>query len=61
VVFSRNFDVARNAMASLRPEIASKMVEPVIYNRATYSCAAVTMARYDWPGVEGLPSSATQQ
>jgi hypothetical protein len=47
-------------MASLRPEIAPKMVEPVIYNRATYSCAAVTMARYDWPGMEGLPASTGQ-
>jgi hypothetical protein len=60
VVFSRNFEVARDAMASLRPEIAPKMVEPVIYNRATYSCAAVTMARYDWPGMEGLPASTGQ-
>ena len=55
IVYSRNFAAAREAMASLRPDIASKMVEPALYNRATYSCAAVTMDRFDWPGMEALP------
>jgi hypothetical protein len=58
MVYSRNFAVARDAMATLRPDIAGKMVEPAIYNRATYSCAAVTMDRFDWPGMAELPPPA---
>ena len=55
MIFTRHFDVARSAMAKLRPDIAPKMVEPAIHNRATYSCAAVKMDRYDWPGMPDLP------
>ena len=55
MIFTRHFDKAREAMTSLRPDIAAKMVEPAIYNRATYSCAAVTMDRFDWPGMADLP------
>jgi hypothetical protein len=55
MVYTRHFDVARDAMAKLRPDIAAKMVEAPIHNRATYSCAAVTMDRFDWPGMADLP------
>jgi hypothetical protein len=58
MIYSRHFDVARAAMEKLRPDISPKMLEQPIYNRATYSCAAVTMARFDWPGMESLPSPA---
>jgi hypothetical protein len=58
MVYTRHFDVARAAMEKLRPDIAAKMVEPAIYNRATFSCAAVTMDRFDWPGMEALPPLA---
>jgi hypothetical protein len=61
MVFSRNFDVARQAMAKHRPDIADKMAEPPIYNRATYACAAVLMARFDWAGMEELPASSGGQ
>ena len=61
MVYSRHFDVAKAAMAKLRPELVEKMVEPVIYNRATYACAAVTKDRYDWPGASDLPSVIAQQ
>ena len=57
MIYSRHFDVARGAMEKLRPDIAAKMVEPAINNRATYSCAAVTMDRFDWPGMADLPSA----
>jgi len=56
MVYSRNFGIAREAMTSLRPDIASKMVEAPIYNGATYSCATVTMDRFDWPGMAELPT-----
>jgi hypothetical protein len=58
MVYTRHFEVARTAMEKLRPDIAAKMVEPTIYNRATYACAAVTMDRFDWPGMEALPPIA---
>jgi hypothetical protein len=63
MVYTRHFDVARAAMEKLRPEIAAKMVEPAIYNRATYACAAVTMDRFDWPGMEEIsrPAPAADQ
>jgi hypothetical protein len=61
MVYSRHFDVAREAMAKLRPEIAAKMAEPAIFNRATYSCAAVLMDRFDWPGAAELSTGAGQQ
>jgi hypothetical protein len=58
MVFTRHYDVAREAMARLRPDIAGKMAEAPIYNRATYACAAVLMDRYDWPGMADLPAPA---
>ena len=60
MIYSRHFGVAREAMAKLRPDIAGKMVEAPIHNRATYSCAAVMMDRFDWPGMTDLAAAATQ-
>jgi hypothetical protein len=57
MVYSRHFEKAREAMSKLRPEIAGKMVEPEIYNRATYACAAVLMDRFDWPGMKDLSAA----
>ena len=37
------------------------MVEPTIYNRATYACAAVLMDRYDWPGMADLAATGGSQ
>jgi len=58
VIFSRQFEAARRAMTTLRPEIAAKLVEPAIANRATYSCAAVKMDRFDWPGMPDLAQAS---
>ncbi len=60
MIFTRNFGLAREAMSKLRPDISAKMVEPVILNRATYACAAVTMDRFDWPGMGDLTQAPTQ-
>ena len=57
MIYSRHFDVARDAMAKLRPDIAGKMVEAPIRNRATYACAAVMMDRFDWPGMPDLAAA----
>lgn len=55
MLFNRYFAVAKDALGKLRPDLASKLVEVPVHNRATYSCAAVTMDRYDWPGAPDLP------
>ena len=57
MIYSRHFDVARDAMAKLRLDIAGKMVEAPIRNRATYACAAVMMDRFDWPGMPDLAAA----
>jgi len=58
MIFTRHFDTARKAMTQLRPDIAAGMVEPIIHNRATYACAAVTMDRFDWPGMPDVSQAS---
>ena len=61
MVYSRNLVQAQAELAKLRPELAGKLVEAPIVNRATYSCAATTMDRFDWPGmgeIAAAPASA---
>jgi hypothetical protein len=57
MVLTRNHAQAQVALARLRPELAGKLVEGAIRNRASYSCASVTMDRYDWPGAEDLAAT----
>lgn len=51
MIFTRNLQQAQAELARLRPELAGKLTEAPIANRATYSCAATTMDRFDWPGM----------
>jgi hypothetical protein len=60
MVFNRNLSVAQQVLAKLRPELAGKLVEAPIRNHATYSCAAVTMDRFDWPGAPEVASVTMQ-
>jgi hypothetical protein len=57
MIFTRHLSVAQEALAKLRPELAGKLVEVPVHNRATYSCAAVTMDRFDWPGAPEIASA----
>jgi hypothetical protein len=57
MIFTRNLSQAQAQLAKLRPELAGKLVEAPIVNRATYSCAAVTMDRFDWPGMGEIAST----
>jgi hypothetical protein len=54
MIYTRNLGQAQGELAKLRPELAGKLVEAPIVNRATYSCAATTMDRFDWPGMGEL-------
>ena len=61
MVWTRYLSVAQGQLARLRPELAGKLTEAPIRNRAGYSCAATTMSRFDWPGAPDLgaaPASA---
>ncbi|GAA4019689.1 hypothetical protein GCM10022280_19600 [Sphingomonas swuensis] len=58
MVFTRNFAQAQAELARLRPELSGKLVEAAVANRATYSCAAVTMDRFDWPGAPEIAALA---
>ena len=60
MVFTRYLGVAKEALARLRPDLAGRLVEAPIHNRATYSCAAVTMDRFDWPGAPDLAQGETE-
>jgi hypothetical protein len=59
MIFSRNLAQAQGELAKLRPELAGKLVEAPIVNRATYSCAAVTMDRFDWPGMGEIAAASS--
>jgi hypothetical protein len=59
MVLTRNLAQAQAELAKLRPELAGKLVEAPIRNRASYSCAAVTMDRYDWPGAQEIAAVAS--
>jgi hypothetical protein len=58
MMFNRHTGVAQQELAKLRPELAGRLVEVPIRNRATYSCAAVTMDRFDWRGASDIASAA---
>jgi hypothetical protein len=58
MVFTRNLAQGQAELAKLRPELAGKLTEAPIVNRATYSCASVTMDRFDWPGAGEIATVA---
>ena len=57
MAWNRYASVAGQNLARLRPELAGKLTEAAIRNRASYSCAATTMSRFDWPGASDLPAA----
>ncbi|GAA4006530.1 hypothetical protein [Sphingomonas humi] len=61
MVLTRNLALAQAELARIQPELAGKLVEAPIRNRASYSCASVTMGRYDWPGAEEMALAPAEQ
>jgi hypothetical protein len=61
MVLTRNLIQAQTELAKLRPELAGKLIEAPIRNRASYSCAAAMMDRYDWPGALEIASERAEQ
>ncbi len=60
MVLTRHHAQAQAELAKLRPELAGKLTEATIRDRASYSCASVTMDRYDWPGAEDVAAVAVE-
>ena len=52
---------ARAALAGKQPALAAAMKRATWRNRATYACSAITMTRFDLPGVEAVPEPAAVQ
>ena len=55
VVHASNIEDARSTLAAKQPALASALKPATLRNRATYACSAITMDRWDLPGVEALP------
>lgn len=49
--YARDFAVANEALASVRPDLAERLVDGRIRNGATYMCSGTTMTRMDYPGM----------
>ncbi len=49
---------ARTALAKRQPALAAAMKPAEWRNRATYACSAITMTRFDLPGVAAVPEPA---
>ena len=59
LAYTRNLENARTVLATKQPDVAKAMIAAPLFNRATYGCAAVAMDRWDWPGLEPLPTPVT--
>lgn len=47
--YARDFAEAGKALSTLRPDLATRLVDGTIRNEATYSCAGAVMTRLDYP------------
>lgn len=57
VAYASHIDDARRTLAVQQPALAQALVAAPLRNGATYACAAVTMDRWDLPGVEMLSAA----
>ena len=54
LAYTAHIDDARRTLAAQQPALAQAMVPATIRNGATYACSAITMDRWDLPGMEAL-------
>lgn len=55
LIFSQHLEDARNALATLRSDLAGRLQPVTIANGATYSCMGTSMTRYDYPLAGAAP------
>jgi hypothetical protein len=60
VAYTSHIEDARRTLAVHQPMLAEGLRPATLRNRATYACAAITMDRWDIPGVEALPPPEPQ-
>ena len=56
--YARDFSVAGEALAQVRPDLAERLVDGEVRNGATYSCSGMTMTRMDYPGIAAVDAIA---
>jgi hypothetical protein len=54
IAYTSRIDDARRTLAAQQPALAEALKPATLRNRATYACSAITMDRWDVPGVESL-------
>ncbi len=57
MAYSRHHEDAQKALSGPQPAIAAALKPATFRNKATYACSAITMDRWDLPGVEALPDA----
>jgi hypothetical protein len=57
LAYTAHIEDARATLSAKQPAIAAAMKPAALRNRATYACSAITMDRWDLPGVEMLPAA----
>ena len=57
IAYVRHAEDAQKALAGSQPALAAAMKPATFRNKATYACSAITMDRWDLPGVEALPDA----
>lgn len=60
LAYASHIDDARRTLTTAQPALGSALRPAAILNRATYACSAITMDRWDLPGVGSLPPTAAQ-
>lgn len=57
IAYVRHAEDAQKALAGSQPALAAALKPATFRNKATYACSAITMDRWDLPGVEALPDA----
>ncbi|HYJ52461.1 MAG TPA: hypothetical protein VEW04_04755 [Allosphingosinicella sp.] len=55
IAWTSNIEDARRTLAQSHAALATALQPASLHNRASYACSAITMDRWDLPGVEPLP------
>lgn len=59
IAYASHIEDSRRTLAERQPALAEALRPAALRNGATYACAAITMDRWDLPGVETLPPAET--
>ncbi|MES3151921.1 hypothetical protein [Sphingomonas faeni] len=60
LAYASHIEDARRTLTTSQPALGAALRPATMQNRATYACSAITMDRWDLPGVGSLPPAAAQ-